>query len=160
MPYKPSFAQIRTAPKPLDEREIKVPFPEVRTASEIINSAERPPREARQQIPARQTELRFSGQLAGSKILEHPPLKPDFTGVDLASSPVLQKADFLVGVSADGQVLYTFLQESSGNEALDRQAEQNLSTIKFDSRAQYDIIWGKATYYWGADAYPPAPPKK
>ena len=81
-----------------------------------------------------------------------------------SSKEAPQAARFRVGVTAQGEVRYCFLQESSGDAALDEQARKYLSLCRFSpiqnstSPIQDGFIWSTAIIEWGNDvAAPPAP---
>lgn len=67
-------------------------------------------------------------------------------------------AFFLVGVSRDGRLDYVILQQSSGNEELDRAAMNYLRKSLFKPSAESGIQWGFVEIQWGAPNQPPASP--
>lgn len=156
-PYQPSFAEIRTAPKPVDENETPVYFSPAQNVSDIVSDALKPGKQPFKKLPARQTELKFSGPLAARGITSRPPLKFDAPG-----SVNLDPASFFVGVGADGKVRYTFLINSypdhfgSGDGLIDRQAEAHLRRIEFAPGGE-GIAWGIAAYFWGNDTCQSSP---
>jgi TonB family protein len=61
----------------------------------------------------------------------------------------------LIGVSNEGKVLYSLVQHSSGDPALDELAIEHLRNVTF-AAAPAPVAWGFATFSWGGDAYAPA----
>jgi hypothetical protein len=68
------------------------------------------------------------------------------------SAVELEQATFLVGVDARGTIQYVMPQSSSGDVALDGEAERYLGGLKLAPGAP-EISWGRATIQWGSDAY-------
>lgn len=70
-----------------------------------------------------------------------------------------QAAHFRIGVSPDGEICYSFLQNSSGDAALDEQAARYLALCRFTgakySAAGSDLVWTSATIVWGSDVAAP-----
>ena len=58
----------------------------------------------------------------------------------------------LIGVTGRGEVRFVFLQNSSGNAALDDAAAAHLQTLVF-APGDSPITWATATVTWGDDAY-------
>jgi len=159
VPYRPSFAEVRTAPKPFEEMEADVRFPSAKKPLAMIDGSLQP---AKKTIPAnppvQKTQIKFFGALAKRKIMTEQPLK-----LEASSNTSLEPLSFFVGVDARGTVLYTFfmgtgsdskVQNSSGDASIDRQAETHLRGIEF-GRDPRPITWGVATFYWGSDAFNP-----
>jgi TonB family protein len=75
-----------------------------------------------------------------------------------------QAAQFRVAVNEEGEVRHCFLQNSSGDPALDEQAREYLALCRFPSIANRKsqlanaLIWGGATVEWGNDIMLPASP--
>lgn len=65
-----------------------------------------------------------------------------------------QSARFRVGIDAAGAVRYAFLESSSGDRALDRQARQVLMQTRF-SPAGDGMSWSSALVEWGSDVQLP-----
>lgn len=61
----------------------------------------------------------------------------------------LLPATFLVAVGPEGKFLHVFPLESSGYDALDRQAARALYQLHIDPAAE--TTWGTATFLWGTD---------
>ena len=68
-----------------------------------------------------------------------------------------QSAEFRVAVTDRGLLRYCFLESSSGDAALDEQAQKYLALCRFtgsageNSAAKQDLIWAIATVEWGND---------
>jgi hypothetical protein len=71
-----------------------------------------------------------------------------------------ESARFRLAVDSLGAVRYIFLEQSSGDSALDSQARQNLALCRFQmgsSKAE-DLVWAIATFRFGTDLELPPPP--
>lgn len=147
LPYRPSYATMRTAPLGPVELPVAVPFPAARDPLAIIASAEvkavAPPAVSAPQP----TSVRFAAALA-SRVPE--PLPPLVLKVR-ATAPI-EPASYLVGVNNRGAVRFVFLQNSCGQPALDEQAAAHLQTLAFAPN-DAPITWASATVTWGDDAY-------
>jgi hypothetical protein len=69
-----------------------------------------------------------------------------------------QTSRFRIGVSALGDVRYCFMEDSSGDSALDEQARRYLLLTRFGqskTKSAGDLIWTAATIEWGNDIAPP-----
>ncbi|MDQ6808963.1 MAG: hypothetical protein M3Z64_05990 [Verrucomicrobiota bacterium] len=68
-----------------------------------------------------------------------------------------QAASFRIAVSSTGDLRYSLLQRSSGDDGLDEQACQALALARFpaiqnpESKIQNELIWGSASIEWGND---------
>jgi hypothetical protein len=66
-----------------------------------------------------------------------------------------ETAEFYVGVSERGAVLYSLLRHSSGDPALDEQARRYLLSCRFSGRPvgqeKEGLVWALATIAWGND---------
>jgi len=62
--------------------------------------------------------------------------------------------EFLVSVSPQGRPLYLFPMNTSGNEAIDREALQVLARARFSAtEKETEPVWGMATFLWGVDVH-------
>jgi hypothetical protein len=77
-----------------------------------------------------------------------------------SSREMPQSARFRLAVDSLGVVRYIFLEQSSGDSALDSQARQNLALCRFQtgSRQPGDLVWAIATFHFGTDLELPPPP--
>ena len=107
------------------------------------------------------TVIRFAPELEALGSAQTPGLKFNASGRE---SP--QAAQFRVAVNDNGEVRYCFLQNSSGDSALDEQARKYLALSRFSpianrkSQMANDLTWSTATMEWGNDivaAPPPSP---
>jgi hypothetical protein len=96
------------------------------------------------------TVLIFSDELADLPVT-HPELK--FQASLRRDAP--ESARFRVAVDSLGMVRYSFLEQSSGDAALDLQARQDLALCRFAvgerSRSGETLTWGTATFEFGTD---------
>jgi hypothetical protein len=61
-----------------------------------------------------------------------------------------QIAQFRIAIGGAGDVRFCFLQNSSGDAALDEQARHQLLLCRFAPSDQ-ELSWGTATFDWGND---------
>ena len=147
IPYRPSYATMRTAPLGPVEQSVAVPFPSARDPLAVIASGEMktvaPPAVSTPQP----TTVRFSAALASRAPSPLPPLVLKVR----AAAPV-ETTSHLIGVNDRGEVRFLFLQNSCGQPALDAQAAAHLQTLAFAPN-DAPITWATATVTWGDDAY-------
>jgi hypothetical protein len=152
VPYRPSFEVVRTMPRTVPAPAQTLRFPPAKPPLEIIRSGEEHAKPAPPEIKPRATTFTFEATLAKRA----PDGVASFPPVHRAKDP-LQPATFLVGVTADGEVRFTFLQISSGDAALDAEAVAHLAKTKFAPGAD-EMTWSIVLVSWGDDAYRIAPP--
>lgn len=103
------------------------------------------------------TVMRFSPELETLGAPQRPEMKFRASGNE---SP--QVAQFRLAVNESGEVQYCFLENSSGDAALDEQARKYLVLCRFSaipnpkSEIQNGFVWGTATIEWGNDLIAPA----
>lgn len=149
--YVPSYATVRTPPKPAELAEEKRgdSLPAYHFAALIA-----PPATVRQTKPASvRSSLAFSGSL---KNRDAQPGQPVVAATRTAAVNLLPTT-FMVGISDRGEVRYTFLQEKgSGDRALDEEAEALLLKHEFKrEEGAPALAWGFATFTWGAEVFLP-----
>jgi len=148
--YQPSYTSPRTAPLgPPVERTQGVRFPPAEDRLTPIDSVKTAPA-ANPALPAKNTSITFAGGLAGRTLANNPGISLNYHASEAAEATTL-----LIGVSAEGKVLYSLVQHPSGDPALDEQAIEHLRNVTFE-RASASVAWGFATFSWGGDAYAPA----
>jgi hypothetical protein len=111
---------------------------------------------APQPLPPSKTTISFSDEVSTFGARQAPEMR--FTR-SIKDSP--QAAEFRIAISRSGDVRYCFLQTSSGDGALDTQAQQYLANFRFTgaTRKTDDLIWTTAVIIWGSDvAAPPETP--
>ncbi|MEO5754927.1 MAG: hypothetical protein ABIR38_09490 [Chthoniobacterales bacterium] len=94
------------------------------------------------------TALIFSDGL-GEGMVAHPDLK-----FSASSRETPESARFRLAVDSLGAVRYTFLEQSSGDAALDEQARRYLVLSRFPTKPappQPDLTWATATFEFGND---------
>ncbi len=93
------------------------------------------------------TVLYFSDPLR-DLVVAHPDLK-----FRASSREAPQSARFRLAVDSLGVVRYTFLEQSSGDAALDAQARHDLALSRFQmgTRPLRDLVWATATFEFGTD---------
>ncbi len=148
IPYQPSYAMVRTWPKPAPARVEPVPLPAGRSGLELLEDATTPPPPAELPQPPVQTAISVSDALASRQLQGSFKLR-------LAATTALLPAQFLVGVSDSGEIRYSFLRHSSGNGKIDEEASHALTKMTF-TPAPAPITWGFVTISWGNDVYLPS----
>jgi len=105
------------------------------------------------------TVIRFSPELEALGSAQVPELKFSASGPE---SP--HAAQFRIAINERGEVRHCFLQNSSGDAALDEQARKYLVLSRFTpienrkSKIENDLTWGTAALEWGNDLAPSSPP--
>ena len=140
--YKPST--VRAEPKLAQEAIAPVRFPSA--IPPLRGTAKNQPPPATRN-PDSVSSLHLSSSLAARQTHGPTAVRPA-----LKSSAPLKPNRFMVGINDRGEVRYVFLEESSGDPAVDQWAERHLSQLDF-AHATQPITWGEATYDWGDDAY-------
>lgn len=155
LPYVPSFAGRHAEPIVPAPAHPRAEFPAALSPGALIESALPGENHRVQPVAPQPTATRFSGVLGDRARVSEPPwkLKP------APAAQLLVQARFLLGVNADGAVDYIFVQESSGDDAMDRHAASHLQAIRF-APAENAIEWGFARVLWGADAFAPSDENK
>jgi hypothetical protein len=74
------------------------------------------------------------------------------------TAATVQATVVLAGVNADGETRFAFLQQASGDAALDRDALAFVRTRNF-SKTGDSVVWGTVTIMWGDDIIAPAAPR-
>lgn len=145
--YRPSYAAPRTAPlgAPVETAR-SVRFPPAKDRLTMADSA--PAGLPSPNTSAKQpTIVSFSGALASRPLATRPAL----VFHTLSAAPA-SPTGFLVGVNGDGEVRQSFLQQSSGDPALDELASTHLRRFVFEP-SKAPVTWAFATFVWGSDAY-------
>jgi hypothetical protein len=97
------------------------------------------------------TAVEFSEEALDWGVLEKPAMH--FVA---SSKEAPQAARFRAGVSAQGEIRFCFLQESSGDAALDEQARKYLALCRFSkTRNEKELVWVTAIFEWGNDIAAP-----
>ena len=150
--YTPSYATAQTPLREGEPTPAPFAFPAAHNLLDLSPAAPAAP--AGTPRLGVSTALRFSESLGARERPEPPaPLH-----LSVKSSANLRPTVFLVGVGDRGEVRYCFLQESSGDPAIDAQGEALLGQHAF-SLSETPLQWGLAMFTWGAEAYAPAPPR-
>jgi hypothetical protein len=144
--YKPSYRDMRTAPLGVPEESGAAQFPSAREPMALILGHQTLPVPATPTSEPRPTHLMFSNALA--------PRAPKVSFVPQAKTgKAVEPTRLLIGVNAEGEVRFTFPQQpSSGEPALDAEALQFVSTLRFAPASGTEVAWGFTTFHWGDDA--------
>ena len=148
--YRPSYEK-KPAPLGPVEQPVAIAFPPARDPLSIIRSAEAKPMPPPAVSAPHPTAVIFSSALADRAPTPLPPL-----ALKTRTAQPVEPTRHLIGVTDRGEVRFVFLQNSSGNPALDAQAAAYLQTLAF-AASDAPITWATATVTWGDDAYAPIP---
>jgi len=102
------------------------------------------------------TIVRLSPELETLGAMQSPEIKFRASGRESPSA-----AQFRVAVDENGTVRYCFLENSSGDAALDEQARKYLALSRFspienrESKIENGFVWGTAMVEWGNDIVAP-----
>ncbi|HEX4085959.1 MAG TPA: hypothetical protein VHY22_13680 [Chthoniobacteraceae bacterium] len=153
LPYQPSYSVVRAQPVVPQPSPMPLPYPGGASGLDLVQIASAKPSKPLPAPSPAATMLAFSGPLKAIA----PALLPALDALKEAQPGELQPARYLLGVSAQGGVQYVFLQDSSGDKALDAGAGRLLEQLRFRA-IPGPMTWGYATLYWGSAAYAtPAP---
>lgn len=103
--------------------------------------------------PSPPTRLRALAEISAR--LPETPAAPKF---QTKSSLPLETATFMIALSAEGQVLHSITDKSSGDPGLDRAAIAFLRTLRFLPSENPGIAWGFVEFQWGSNIHHPAAP--
>lgn len=147
--YTPSYAKAQSLPKPVESAGEAVLFPPARDPLALI--APGTPQVAAVH-PSVHSWIAFSENLRDRAATPQQDLH-----INEKSTTSLEPTKFLVGIGPNGAVCYSFLQETCGNSEIDKEAEEQLRGRRFKpADANSPLLWGFATFTWGADAFAPA----
>ena len=145
---QPALKELPPPPAPLWIPSARPPAPVDPPANRIEPSAKIAP-----------TMIRFSPELEMLGSAQMPELK-----FSASSNESPEAAQFRIAVNGKGEVRHCFLQNSSGDAALDEQARKYLAVCRFlaienrESKIENDLTWGTATLEWGNDIIPSSSP--
>jgi len=147
--HVPSYIAVPPALKDLPPRRVVLAVPDALSPGPVRVAP------APRSIPplVAPSALYFSDPLLGL-LVAHPDLK--FRALTREAP---QSARFRLAVDSLGVVRYTFLEQSSGDAALDAQARRDLALSRFQPALdkRKDLVWATATFEFGTDLeLPPA----
>lgn len=144
VPYRPSYLTIRTQPLGAPPEPPTIQIPPARDPLALIRSVS-PPETHGIAAPAPQsTQVRFSPALQ-SRVVKTPAFVPG-----TKSSASVQPTVVLAGVNAEGETRFAFVQERSGETALDADALAFVRAQRFAASGEA-LQWGTVTIAWGDD---------
>jgi len=167
LPYIPSYSTVHARPT-MAAAPAEEPLADPAGASglELVEMAAASPGASPAPRAPAATALSFSGPLRDVAVGGLPALD-GLRESDLGEE--LLPARFLLGVAENGEVQYVFLQESSGDKALDASAGRLVEKVRFGAAAGAQtsprstsaepvpstapLTWGFATFYWGSPVY-------
>ena len=152
--HAPSYLARQPALKDLPPAPPTLRIPSSRPPAPV-----EPPRGPAQVVPrVTPTAIRFSPELEALGSAQVPELRFTASGEE---SP--ETAQFRIAVNEHGEVRHCFVQNSSGDAALDEQARKYLALTRFSilhppSSILASLTWGTATLEWGNDVGPSSAP--
>ncbi len=150
--YRPSFRDIRTQPLGAPPDPPVIQIPPARDPLAMIRSLSPSEKVAPAALQPQATLVRFSAALK-PRMTEPPTIAPP-----AKTTATVQPTIVLAGVNADGGTRFAFLQQPSGDAALDADALAFVRALNF-SKTGDGVIWGTVTIAWGDDIIAPAPPR-
>jgi len=144
-PYQPFFNTVRAEPQQVSNNDGYVPFPRGLSLHEEMRAGHSPVGDSLPQKALR-TQITFSADLNSLA----PDTFPELPFKRL-SIETLQPAIFFIGISDAGDILYSFVEVSSGNPSADEVAEAYLSALKCKPSGGHPR-WGFVTFHWGVDS--------
>lgn len=152
IPYRPSFMTLRTQPLGAPPEPPTIQIPPARDPLALIRSVS-PTATPDIAAPSPQlTQARLSAALQ-SRSTE----KPGFTP-RTKSSATVQPTIVLAGVNGEGEPRFAFIQQASGDPALDGEALTYVRALHFTPSGEA-LEWGSVTIEWSDDVIAPATPK-
>jgi len=152
VPYLPSFQTLRTQPLGAPHESAELQIPPARDPLALIRSVSKPEKLALP-VPAPQaTQI-----LLPSTLQARSAKMPGFTPHTKVSATV-QPMIVLAGVNGEGETRFAFVQQGSGDNALDTEAVAFVRTLRF-TPSDEALLWDTLTIEWGDDAIAPAAPK-
>jgi hypothetical protein len=143
--YRPSFHTLRTPPLSVPPEPATVQFPPPRDPLALIRSVTPARKPKLPEFPSQPTRVTVSAALATRAPKDLPMIPAART--DTAVEPT----SLLVGITADGEVRFSFPQHGSGSAALDSEAAAFVEKIHF-TPAPGPVEWGTVSFIWGDDA--------
>jgi hypothetical protein len=143
--YRSSFQSIHTEPAPPPKESVSTEAPSVFSSLTLLRTRDSSPAPVVPPRPQTPTTVRISTELQARS-----PSAPILL-VSLAPARPMPSPRFLLGVTDRGMVRFIFLQNGSGDDALDEAASQALAQIQFQPGSP-PVTWGFATVEWGDPA--------
>ena len=150
--YRPSFQKIRTQPLGAPPDPPVIQTPPARDPLAMIRSLSHSEKIAPAAPQQQATRVEFSAALQ-LRVKE-----PRAITATAKTAATVQATIVLAGVNADGETRFAFLQQASGDAALDRDALAFVRTRNF-SKTGHSVVWGTVTIMWGDDIIAPAAPR-
>lgn len=153
VPYRPSFLTLRTPPLSAPPEPPTIQIPPALDPLALIRSIS-PSEKATLPSPAPQpTHIRLSSALqsrAPEKLVITPSAK---------TSTTVESTTVLAGVTAEGEPRFAFVQQASGDRALDAEALAFVRALRFALSGEA-LQWGTITIAWGDDAIATSKPPR
>lgn len=152
VPYLPSFQTLRTQPLGAPPEPPTIQIPPARDPLALIRSVS-PAIQPTRPAPAPQpTQIRLSTALE-TRVTAMPAITPG-----TKTTTTVQATIVLAGVNTEGEPRFAFIQQSSGDIALDAEALTFLRTLRFAPSGEA-LQWGTVTIEWCDDVTASATPK-
>ena len=152
VPYLPSFQSLRTLPLGAPQESATLQIPPAREPLALIRSVS-PPEKFTLPAPASQpTQVRLAPALQ-SRSTKVPRIAP------LAKvGASVQPTTVLAGVNGDGETRFVFVQQGSGDDALDAEAVAFVRAMRFTPSGDA-LLWDTLAIEWGDEVVAPATQK-
>jgi len=152
IPYRPSFQTIRTQPLGAPPEPPAIQLPSAHDPLALIRSIT-PVEKAAPVAPAPQPTRTAVSPALASRATAQRAFTPN-----VKTSATVQPTIVLAGVNAEGETRFAFVQQASGDAALDADAIAFVHAMRFE-KSRDALQWGTVTIAWGDDAIAPANPK-
>ena len=151
--HAPSYLMRQPALREMPPAPPDPPIPSARPPAQV-ESFRAPIQTVAGTVP---TIVRLSPELETLGTMHGPEMKFRASGHESPSA-----AQFRIAVDENGAVRFCFLENSSGDAALDEQARKYLALCRFSairkpSEIQNAFLWGMAMVEWGNDIVAPSP---
>ncbi|MGC3990281.1 MAG: hypothetical protein QM796_11480 [Chthoniobacteraceae bacterium] len=143
--YQPFYNTVRAEPQQVSNGNRYVPFPRGLSLHEEMQARQPTAADSLPQKPLH-TQITFSAEISNLAPGNFPDLPFKRLSVE-----TLQPAIFFIGISETGDILYSFVEVSSGNPSADEVAEAYLSTLRCKPSGGHPR-WGFVTFHWGVDS--------
>ncbi len=150
--YRPSFQEIRTQPLTAPPEPPTIQIPPARDPLAMIRSVSRTEKATPPESQPQATQVRFSAALQPHVN------QPQTFAPTVKTAAQMRPTTVLAGVDADGGTRFAFVQQASGDEALDRDALAFVRALNF-SKTGDGVQWGTITIMWGDDVVAPVAPR-
>ena len=140
--YRQSFQTNRTLPLGAPPEPPTIQIPPARDPLTLIRSVSPPEKSALPPPAPQPTQVRLSPALQSRATGKSAPTP------NTKAASIVQPTIVLAGVNADGEARFAFVQQASGDTALDTYALAFVRTLRF-GKSRDEIEWGTVAIEWG-----------